>query len=272
MSDALFSLLFFVGMRYWLPGFVAAFFGYTLGTLFGLLLSLFWLLPKAYPGYRFSFFPKYSARSSLTSYSLVNYAADQFQRTPDTVLPLAVINLFGPSVGAHFFVVWTLGRSVASLAGSIGESLFAEGSNNPSNISTDIWRSIRLGLVLACVLALAMIVGSPLILSIYGREYREQGDRLLYGVAVAAIPSVLMSILVSVLRIRDRLRAVLTIVILTNVVGIASTVAVMTVAFSAAGIGWLIGQILVLALIGFWWRWDKTRIMVDRLERPQTPG
>jgi O-antigen/teichoic acid export membrane protein len=174
-------------------------------------------------------------------------------------LPLIVIYLLGPSAGAYFFVVWTLARSIAAWAGSIAESMFAEASNTPALVSTFAWRSAKLGLLLAGAMTLAMLAGSQLLLSIYGQDYVEQGTGLLYWVALASMPGVLLSIFINFLRIRDRLRGVFTVTALSNGGSILlAYFGMVWLGMSGAGLGWLIGQMIVLIGVLSWWRWQQS--------------
>jgi O-antigen/teichoic acid export membrane protein len=253
------AIILLPALQPFMPGHLAISTAYMLSTLLGLAVSFWPFLPLARPGYRFSLRFSMSLRSSFANYSFVNYAADQLQRAPDTLLPLIVIDRFGTSAGAYFFIVWSLGRSIAAWAGSIAESLFAEGSNDRADASTHTRRSVKAGLLMAGGLAAATMLSGRFILSLYGQEYIEQGVRLLYLVALSGIPGVLLSIFINFLRIKDRLRAVSAISAANSGCAMLLSVAMLQVSFIASGLGWLMAQILVLAAAGLWWRWRGSR-------------
>jgi O-antigen/teichoic acid export membrane protein len=259
-------------LRPWMSGYLAIVSAYMLSTVLGLALCFWPFLPIAQPGYRFSLRFKLLPRSSFANYSLVNYAADQFQRAPDTLLPLIVIQQFGADMGAYFFVVWTLGRSIAAWAGSIAESLFAEGAHDPAKVATHMWRSIKLGLLLAGGLTAVTMLFGRLILAVYGQEYIDQGVTLLYFVALSGIPAVLLSIYINFLRIKDRLRAVSVIMAVNVGCGMLLSVAIMQVSFVGSGLGWLVSQILVLAGAGVWWRRQQVAILPSMLATEEHYG
>jgi O-antigen/teichoic acid export membrane protein len=238
-----------------MSGYMAIVTAYLLSTVIGLAISFWPFLRMAHPGYRFSMSHGISLRSSFAGYSIINYITDQFQRTPDTLLPLIVIEQFGPGAGAYFFTVWTLGRSIAAWAGSIAESLFAEGSNNPEAAATQTWRAVKLGVLLATGLTLATTLCGHLILSIYGQQYLEQGTVLLNYVALAGIPGVLLSIFVNFLRVKNHLKAVTVIMAISVGSGLILSTAMMQINFAGIGIGWLISQTIVLLGAAIWWRW-----------------
>lgn len=243
-----------------IPGYLAALAAYTIATVMSLGVAFWVFLPRAQPGYRFDLSFKLSPFTSFTRFSLINHVTDQIQRVPDTLLPLMVIHLLGPSAGAYFFVVWTLARSIAAWAGSIAESLFAEGSNTPALASAFAWRSVKPGLLLAGGMTLAMIATAKVILSIYGHDYVEQGVVLLYLVALAAIPGVLLSIFVNFLRIRDSLGTIFMVTTLSTGSGILLTyLGMLWLDMRGAGIGWLIAQMIILIAVLGWWRWQQMR-------------
>jgi O-antigen/teichoic acid export membrane protein len=253
------AIVLLLALRPSMSGYLAIVTAYMLSTVLGLALCFWPFLPAAQPGYRFSLRFKLSLRSSFANYSFVNYAADQFQRAPDTLLPLIVIQQFGPEAGAYFFVVWTLGRSIAAWAGSIAESLFAEGAHDRARAATLTRRSVKLGLLLAAGLTAGTMIFGRLILAVYGREYIEQGVTLLYFVALSGIPGVLLSIYINFLRINDRLKAVSVIMAVNVGCGMLLSVAMMQLSFVGSGLGWLISQTLVLAGAGLWWRRQQAR-------------
>ncbi|KAA3663864.1 MAG: hypothetical protein DWQ04_08655, partial [Chloroflexi bacterium] len=208
VSQVFFAIVLLFVFKPVFPGFLGVVTAYAGATLLSLLIAWILFLPKAQPGYSFDFDFSVPFRATFARYSFVNYVTDQFHRIPDTLLPLAVINLFGAEVGAYFFVVWTLGRSMSAWAGSIAESLFAEGSHDPSQLSLIIWRAARFGLLLSAGLAIVASVSGRLILSIYGTDYAVQGMGLLYFVAGTAVPTVLLTIFVNFLRLTASLQAV----------------------------------------------------------------
>jgi len=237
-----------------MSGYLAIVTAYTLATILALAISFWPFLALAQPGYRFSLRFNRSFRTPFASYSFVNYLADQVNRAPDTVLPLIVIQQFGAGTGAVFFIVWTLGRSIAAWAGSIAESLFAEAAGRPERAGVQVWRAARLGLPMALGIAAAVILAGPLILKAYGPEYVAEGATLLSLVALSGAPTVLLAIFVNYLRVHDRLRAVSIIMACSVGAGMLLFVTLMQVGLVAAGAGWLAAQVAVLAGALLWWR------------------
>jgi len=171
-----------------------------------------------------------------------------------------------------FFVVWTLGRSITAWAGSIAESLFAEGAHDPASAKAHTRRSVKLGLLLAGGLTAVTMLFGRLALAVYGQAYIEQGVTLLYFVALSGIPAVLLSIYINFLRINDRLRAVSVIMAANVGCGMLLSVAMMQISFVGSGLGWLVSQTLVLAGAGLWWRRQQTVILPSMLTAEEHYG
>jgi O-antigen/teichoic acid export membrane protein len=258
VTQSFLAIVFFLILRPIFPGYLGAVMAYTAATIVSLLMIWIWFLPKARPGYRLNLDFSVPLRGTFARFSLINYVTDQFQRAPDTLLPLIVMNLFGAEAGAYFFVVWTLGRSMSAWAGSIAESLFAEGSHAPAQLSAFVWRAAKVGLLLSGGLAVAVSAGGRFILSIYGSDYAMQGMGLLYFVSATAVPTVLLSVFVNTLRVRDQLRAVF--IIMTSSIGLGMAACYLSMqqwGLIGAGIGWLAAQLFVLCISLIWWFWHK---------------
>ena len=239
-------------------GYMSAIGAYMLATISSLGIAQFWFLPRIQIGYRFSPSINYVPLRPFVGFSLTNHVTDQLQRLPDTVLPLLVISQLGTNAGAYFFIVWALGRAIAAWSGSVGESLFAEASNNPGEITNNSWKSVYLGLLLAGGMATAISLAGKYILAIYGMSYVENGLPLLYFVAFAAVPGVLLSICINILRVQNQLRAMSIIMLSSSGLGLSlSYLSMQLYGLTGAGIGWLISQLIVLIVTLIWWRLRK---------------
>jgi O-antigen/teichoic acid export membrane protein len=261
-SHMIVAVLLLLVLSLFMRNFTAVLLAHASAVVFSVVISLA-ALRRAVPEYRLSLdlskiFTGFTTRR-LTVFSLSNYAGEQVQRGPTAILPLLVINLLGPSQGAYFFVVWTIGMAIPAWISSTSQSLFAEGSNNQEQAAAYAWRSAKLGLLLVSGLALVMILGGRLILSIYGQDYVENGLYLLYAVALAAIPSVMIAIFVGYLRILERVRAVFVIQTAVSVLGLLFIyLGIRQGGLVGAGIGLLLSETIVLGSSLLWWWLQKS--------------
>jgi O-antigen/teichoic acid export membrane protein len=275
MVVAVLLLLLFTSM---MEDFTAALLAHTIAVVFSVIISLA-AFPKAMPGFKYNFAFREAmaglSRKRHAIFSMTNYAGEQVQRAPNALLPLLVINLLGPGPGAYFFVVWTIGSALAGWISSLGQSLFAEGSNDPDQAGSFAKRAMWLGLALIGGLTIIVLFGGRLILMIYGQEYVDNGLHLLYLITLASIPVVLTSIFVNFLRIHDRVRAVLVIQIAASVLGLLFIYwAVTRYGLLGVGVGWLLAQSLVFGLSILWWGWQKrltSRQRISMSDKERSP-
>jgi O-antigen/teichoic acid export membrane protein len=225
-----------------LGGYRAVLLAYTGATTLTLILAWMCFIPRALPGYRLAWPGASGIDRALLRDALPNYAADQLQRAPDTILPLLALHYLGPAGGATFFIVWSLGSSISSWAGSIAESLLIEGMHHQDLLEQYARRATRIGLLLTIGIGVSLSLASQPILAIYGAAYAESGRYLLFAVAASGIPWVLISLCVSRLRIMHRHRAVFVLMAASNGLGIIVCGGLMSYGIIWAGLGWLAVQ------------------------------
>ena len=240
-------------LSWFMPTHWAAVIAYLVATLGSALVALLLFMPKAQPGYRPNFTFAFPLNRPVVTYSLVNFVTDQFQRLPDTIFPLLIIQWFGPEAGAYFFVSWLIGRSVTTWVNATAESLFSEGANDPKTLMRDALQAAKMATLLSLLLATLLTVAARALLSIYGPEYADNAAALLGYVAYSGVPVVLLSIIVSVLRVQDRLIPLLAILSTSVVLGFAACYAgAIWFGLVGIGIGWLAAQLIVLVGATHW--------------------
>ena len=194
-----------------LPGrdYLSALYAYTLATVISLVVAVIFFVPRSEPGYRFRVVLPSTFRTPFTSYSLMNYLADQFSRAASTVIPLLVINVLGPATAAYFFVVWSLAAGLSSLDEAVSSSFFAEGANDPQNVGEFVLKSLKLSLAISSLVAVGTVIISRFVMMMYGPDYVAHSTLPLIIVAAALIPYSIMPIYDTFLRVRDQLVALI---------------------------------------------------------------
>ena len=230
-----------------LVGVLALFFGYfgmlgswVLAAFFSITVSVFLFLPRIQKDYHP--IPTISGKMTgqIFSFSILNYLSNLLWEAPTFLLPVIVVNLLGAEQNAYFYISWALGGLLREIPRSISLSLFAEGSNDEESISVNVRRSLKSNIVLLIpAIILVFAIGDKLLL-LFGREYSEQGTKLLWLMAAAGIPISVNFIYISIKRVEKKL---------TGIVTLAGFVAAVTVALSyvllprmgltGAGIAWL---------------------------------
>ena len=258
--QTIFGLVSLLLLSIWQSHYLVIFAAYLSGSLISIIVSILFLLSKTEPNFKFTLLLPRTLRTPFTSYALVNYAIDQLQRLPDTLMPLLILNIVGPTAGAYFFVAWSVTTGIFALAGSISPALFAEGTNQPEKVYEYAQKSLKIGLSFATGISLFVIVISPILLALYGPEYAANGTVLLIYLALSIIPGIVFPIYASVLRIQSRLSQLMSISILNIGLGMLFTYyGILWFGNPGGGLGWLVSRICLFIIVLIMWKLDQTR-------------
>ncbi|WP_051124656.1 hypothetical protein [Amycolatopsis benzoatilytica] len=175
------------------------------------------------------------------------------------LVPLLVIGRFGPVPGAVFFLVWMAGNTVDYAAISFAQSVIVRISHEPHR-TRELFAlgSRRLAAAFVPVLLLGVLLAHPL-LSIFGRDYAEQGAWLLRLVLIGCLPRLVVTLVVAagIAHGRGRLVALLEGSSALGVLGVVAMVPVTHLALT--GLGFVVVQCLVAtAAVAALWRWVRT--------------
>ncbi len=224
---------------------------WTLATVAAVALGVFLFLPRLQANYRPVLSLRRQVSNEMVHFSFANYISTGLWNTPGWVLPLIIVNYLGSQATAHFFIVWAMAGLLFAIPTAISSSLFAEGSHKDTCLPHDIKRSLKFIALLALpAAALLMGFGDKLLL-VFGRQYSQEGTRLLWLLSPSVLPLSLNMLYMTVASVRKKMR---------EVVVITAAIAVSTLGLSyilpprlgilAPGAGWLAGQTLVaLALL-----------------------
>ncbi|WP_116204627.1 lipopolysaccharide biosynthesis protein [Amycolatopsis circi] len=163
------------------------------------------------------------------------------------LVPLLVIGRFGPAPGAVFFLVWMAGNTVDYAAISFAQSVIVRIAHEPHR-TRELFAlgSRRLAAVFGPALLLAVVLAHPL-LSVFGRDYADQGAWLLRLVLLGCLPRLVVTLVVAagIAHGRGRLVALLE---GSSALGVLSVVAVVPMEHLAlTGLGFVVVQCLVAA-------------------------
>ncbi|MGD2050740.1 MAG: hypothetical protein PVH03_14665 [Chloroflexota bacterium] len=249
------ALILLLGLSSFLGDHLAITAAYTMATIFSLGVALLFFLPRVEPGYKFRITLPAKLRSPLTRYALTNHFADQLQRGPDALMALLVINVLGPESGAYFFVAWAIASGLFTLAASASPALLAEGANKPEMISVLAGKSLKIGLFLATTLALSTAAISRPLLAFYGNDYAKKSGGLLLLLLLSILPSAILAIYLSVLRVRDQLHSLLFLTAASTASGLLMAYYMMQgFGLIGAGFGWLLSRLLMVACLAILWK------------------
>jgi O-antigen/teichoic acid export membrane protein/aminoglycoside phosphotransferase len=193
----------------------------------------------------------------IARYAAADYLAYVIWSGTIAVLPLIVLNVLGPDANAYFYVSWLIAYSLYLISSSMGMSMLAEASLEPTEVHTHRRRTVAESARLVVPAALAVAVGAPLILGIMGGSYPEEGVTLLRLLALSAIPFVIVDAHVTAARAQNHMRVVVgTYAALCGLVLALGVPLMSEIGVAGIGVAWLAAQSSVAGAI-----------LVRRLER-----
>jgi O-antigen/teichoic acid export membrane protein len=220
---------------------------FAISTLAAVVLALAVFLPRTEVGYRPQPKMRWVTVAEVIPFTLGNYMAQLLSLAPQMIVPLLALELLGPSSSGSAYVAWMLGVLLVSPGGALANSAFAEGSNAPKALSGILSMSGALSLAVTLPIAALVGVGAPLILLVFGPDYAHEATSLLRWIAVAGPLVVMVRLYYTFLRVRRRVgRLVLASTLTAGMTLAIAAVYMRQLGIAAAGIGWLIGHVLVV--------------------------
>lgn len=231
----------------------------AVAVVLAVALSLLVFLPRVEPGYRPGPRLHWPDLAGVLPYSAGNYLATLSARTPQIVLPLLVLETLGAVPSGHTYIAWMLGSLLTSPGMALASSAFAEGSNDPQQLSAILVRSAALGLLVTVPAALVLGAISPWFLLLFGPGYAQEAAGLLRWLAGAAPLVVLCRLYYTHLRVRKRVGLLIAMSGLVAAITLgAAALGMPRHGIAASGVGWLVGNGLV-ALLAAGTIWHRAR-------------
>ncbi|MFD7695296.1 lipopolysaccharide biosynthesis protein [Streptomyces sp. NPDC059805] len=218
------------------------------GALFvSLLVANYLLLRRAVPSHERDA-PGSARPPRLLRYAAADYTGSLFRMAAYTLVPLLVLNTLGPDQSAYFSLAWIIGYVLFLVVRNMGSSLVVEVVRRPERLVEHGLRVLRHSGTLLAAGVLVIVAGAPWILALFGPGYAEHATTVLRLLALAALPNLVFSVAVDVLRARRRMRLVvgLQVALCVLVLGL-SRVLLPVLGVTGAGVAWLLAECLVAA-------------------------
>ena len=188
-----------------------------------------------------------------------DFAASMVRTATTSLTPVIVLSISGAKASAYILTAFNVSYTLYLLTLNVGASLITEASRAPERIVEYTRKAVRHCLAIVVPIALVLVVGGHVILSVFGETYAEHTTIPLQLIALSAIPDVVIGTYVSVARIRRRMKTVvLTITSTSTVLLVLTVVLLKTMGINGVGLAWLITQsatALVLLSTTFRWLW-----------------
>ncbi len=246
-----------IGLRLLLLPFLGFLGAYGIFSSWGLAYSAAFLCGMVFIARtKVDYRPKIGIRGQIVlnmlRFSLANHAAEIMKWLPTFVLPLVIVNVFGPDMGAYFYVAWIVASMLFAVPYSVGFSLLAEGSYQPEKIKSDTARAARFTYLLIIPIALFLFFAGDRLLSLVGGSYSDEAFDLLRILSLSAIPVAFNSLHIAVSRIRRQTIPVICFYGFPALVTIGvGYILVERMGLSGIGVAWISSQLAVSLAIGF---------------------
>ncbi|MDX2459562.1 MAG: hypothetical protein QNM00_05680, partial [Gammaproteobacteria bacterium] len=144
--------------------------------------------------------------STIVRFVIGDYCASLLGTLPYFLLPLIVLEKFGASANAHYYMAWTMTYALYLVSQNIGMSLIAEASRSPAKLGLYSYRSLVQGARLLLPAVLFLMLAAPQILGLFGPDYAREGTWLLRLLCLSAVPNLIIALFISIVRVQRRMR------------------------------------------------------------------
>lgn len=128
-----------------------------------------------------------------------------FDQIGVTLLPVLVVVMLGPEVGAAFGIAWMTTTALDALVIGMGSSLVVEGSQPNADVRPMYLALRRRCLVVLCGIVAVGELGAPVFLQAFGAEYADDATAVFRLLMLASVPRALVILAMSAGRAQRRI-------------------------------------------------------------------
>jgi phenylacetate-CoA ligase len=140
----------------------------------------------------------------ISRYTAANYFSYLFANAGLLIPPIMVLQIAGARASAYFYLPWIIASSLRLFATNMSNSLVVEGAINQEK-TLDYFNKALVNMVrLLLPIVAILFFFTPLILSIFGKEYSSQGLALLRWLLLGAFPGAMVSLFSGLLRVKNQ--------------------------------------------------------------------
>lgn len=143
----------------------------------------------------------------ILRFSSMNYVGNILTLLPTLVVPLIVINRIGASATAYYYVSYQLASLLYSASYAVEQAFLAEGAQGSISKAVLV-RSARILLALCVPAFIIVFLFAHQILAAFGSSYGQNAGSSLIPLTVAVFPIAAYNWSLTVLRLSNRLRAI----------------------------------------------------------------
>jgi O-antigen/teichoic acid export membrane protein len=166
------------------------------------------------------------------------------------LLPVVALAVAGPSASAYLFLSWTVAYTLYLVSIGVGMSFVTESSRDPGRIDELARTMVGHALRIVGPLAALLVLAAPLVLRILGPQYADHATLLLQLLVLSAIPNVVVTTYLGIVRVQRRMTAVIAVIgALSGGVLVLAAALMPWIGVTGAGVAWLVSQCAVAGVL-----------------------
>lgn len=190
------------------------------------------------------------SRSLVGRFVIGDYSASLVWMGTTNVLPIIVLERVGAAQAAYFYLAWTVAYVLYLVGRNFGMSMLTETTREPTETDVLTYRTMRQAAIILVPAVVVVVAVAPLLLNVFGKDYSSEGAGLLRLLSLAALPSIVTTTYVALLRARRRMKAM---VVFTSAMSVLvlplSWVLLNTMGIVGVGVAWLVAHTLAAAVL-----------------------
>lgn len=237
---------------------------YGISAIIGLALSVLILMPLLLPDFHMKLSIDRTTVNTLYRFSFGHYIAQNLSSLPMTLFPILILSAADAEMSAYFFMAWSIAQFIFTIPWSVGLSLFAEGSHKNQDVTRITRKAQVFSLGILVPIVIIVLLFSPQILLIFGKNYSENASVLLAILALSSLPFLYVEFFLTTERIAGNVMSVLACYGFTTVTTVLLGFALLPLTgIAGIGIAWLAAYSLLSGIIFLYTRFGKKSPVPD---------
>ena len=164
-------------------------------------------------------------------------------------MPLIVVAMLGTEANAYYALPWLISEAVTVLLWNVSSSYITEASNDVRQGHALMRRAWRLSGLIGVAGTPFLFFGAPLLLSLLGGDYAEEGTTLLRLMALALPFTVVHGTYIAIARVHQQMGRVVILQSLSAAVVVALAIALVgPLGINGVGVAYLCAEVLLCAI------------------------
>lgn len=190
------------------------------------------------------------SRQRLAGFLALDYLASLFATTTLTLLPAIVVSFGGAAEGAYFYIPWVIVTSVLLVPLYLSASLTVQAAVDRATMVDHVRRTLVHLLRVLVPTTLGFLILAPVLLSIFGQRYAEEGSNLLRLASLGLVPYAINVLFLAVARVQGRGRVIVAVQASATVLTLALSVLLLPgMGISGVGVSWLVANAAVSVFV-----------------------